>query len=312
MGAERRLDEPPGRVVPRRYPSVEAALSSRARQARKLRPVLERMLAERDPALRLEADPVSFVHRYESVEDRELVGLLASSLAYGNVKVIRSSVEKVLALLEPSPAAALTGLRRRELERLLSGFVHRFTRGPDVAALLHGAQRCQVAHGGLGELFLSCLKAEEDLRGAVGRFVHAVRISATKGSRSGLPPGLPYLLPDGSGPGACKRLHMFLRWMVRGPDGVDLGLWKGVPSSILLVPLDTHTGRICRYLGLTGSATPSWAAAEEVTWHLRGIDPADPARYDFALAHLGISGDCRHRRASKECASCALAEVCGL
>jgi hypothetical protein len=140
------------------------------------------------------------------------------------------------------------------------------------------------------------------LRPALARFA--------AGLRGGRPsPGMAHLVPDPTAGSACKRLLLYLRWMVRPADGVDLGLWP-LPPSMLIVPLDTHVHRISRNLGLTARRTPSWAAAEEVTAALRQLDPVDPVRYDFALCHLGISRDCPSRLDPIVCARCVLRRAC--
>ena len=117
-------------------------------------------------------------------------------------------------------------------------------------------------------------------------------------------------LPDPSGSSGCKRLLLYLRWMVRPDDGVDLGLWKQVSPSVLLIPLDTHIHRIARNLGLTNRSSPSWAAAEEITAALRAIDPVDPVRFDFALCHMGMLQQCPSRRDSELCRGCGVLTVC--
>ncbi len=308
-----RMDPPPSWLIPGRYASEAAAHEERARLARRLKPMLDDVVRGRDQRAARELDPVSFVHRVRSPSDRELVGLLASSLAYGNIKVIKRSIANVLSIVGSSPSARVASMSLADLRGELSGFVHRFTRGDDVAALLFAAVRCQEANGSLGALFTRCYdESNGNLRQASCRFVSRIRGVEMRPCwpEGELPKGLSYLLPDGRGPGACKRLHMYLRWMVRGPDGIDLGLWKNLPPAILQMPLDTHTSRICRYLGLTNRRDASWRTAEEVTWHLRGIDPEDPVRYDFALAHLGISGGCRHIEDEKICSSCALRDAC--
>jgi uncharacterized protein (TIGR02757 family) len=124
------------------------------------------------------------------------------------------------------------------------------------------------------------------------------------------PAGLRHLLPDAAGPGAAKRWNLFLRWMVRGPDAIDLGAWRGVPRSALLVPLDTHVMRVSRCLGLTRRADATWRTAEEITAALRLVDPEDPVRFDFALCHLGMSGACPARSSREACLACPLAQVC--
>ena len=166
-------------------------------------------------------------------------------------------------------------------------------------------------HGGLGARFGSRFEEEGWHRPALARFAAELRGAREVGpllEGRGLR-GLRHLLPDPAGPGASKRWNLYLRWMVRGPDGVDLGLWRGVPTSALLVPLDTHVHRVARALGLTARRDASWRTAEEITL-LRRIDPLDPVRYDFALCHLGMSGLCPARRDAQKCLSCSLARAC--
>ncbi|MHB8874810.1 MAG: DUF2400 family protein, partial [Myxococcaceae bacterium] len=122
--------------------------------------------------------------------------------------------------------------------------------------------------------------------------------------------GLDHLLPARLGPGAAKRLLLFLRWMVRGPDEVDFGLWRSVPPSALVIPLDTHIGRLAKHLGLTRRKDLSWRTAEEITAGLRLVDPCDPVRYDFSLCHHGMSGRCPAAVEERHCRECVLAGVC--
>jgi uncharacterized protein (TIGR02757 family) len=147
------------------------------------------------------------------------------------------------------------------------------------------------------------------VRGALERFLGAlldpVLPAAGPGRRR-----LLHLLPSPTRGSACKRPNLMLRWMVRGPDGVDLGLWKGVPTRALVIPLDTHVHRIARFVGLTRRADLSWRTAEEVTAGLRRLDADDPVRFDFPLSHLGISRRCTARPVPSSCAACPLREVC--
>ena len=107
-------------------------------------------------------------------------------------------------------------------------------------------------------------------------------------------------------------MNLFLRWMVRPDDGVDLGVWRHVSPSQLIIPLDTHVSRIASYLGLTQRRTVDWRMAQEVTRRLRQIDPDDPVKYDFALCRLGILDACPRRRDPIKCAGCDLLSVCTL
>jgi uncharacterized protein (TIGR02757 family) len=118
-----------------------------------------------------------------------------------------------------------------------------------------------------------------------------------------------FLFPAPLAGSACKRLCMFLRWVVRPADGIDLGIWHGVTPAQLVIPVDTHISRICSYLGFTGRSSADWRMAQEITAALRRLDPADPVKYDFSLAHLGISEGCNGVDPQR-CLSCAIKGIC--
>jgi len=260
---------------------------------------LDALVAETDVVTRREADPVGFVHRYDAPEDQEVVGLVAATLAFGNVVAIRRSVERVLEALGPSPSTRIR-IGEKRLGRRLEGFVHRVYRGPHVARMLANAARLQRA-GGIGVVMTEEVEAH-GLREGLARV--ADRLRGGDAER-----GLRHLVPDPRAGSACKRLLLYLRWMVRPADEVDLGLW-GIAPSALVMPLDTHVHRIARNLGLTARGDASWRTAEEVTARLREYDPEDPVKYDFALCHLGMSKACPSRRDDLVCAGCGLREVC--
>ena len=263
---------------------------------------LDRLVATMDQAARREADPVGFVHRYRDPADQEVVGLVAAGLAFGNVVAVRRSVQRVLDTLGPSPARAVEGRSFAQLRRPLEGFVHRVWKGAHVAAMLANAGALRRAHGSLGERLAAHVEAASGLREGLARLADELR--GPNADRA-----LRHLVPDPRAGSACKRLLLYLRWMVRPADGVDLGLWPLDPSC-LLIPLDTHIHRIGTNLGLTDRKDASWRTAEEITAALRAIDPDDPVRYDFALCHLGVSRDCPSRRDRLKCAPCVLRPVC--
>jgi hypothetical protein len=124
--------------------------------------------------------------------------------------------------------------------------------------------------------------------------------------------GVRYFFPRVSEGSACKRLNLYLRWMVRPEDGIDCGVWTLIRPSALYIPLDTHLARISRYIGLTAYQSPGWTMVEDVTKSLRALDPADPIRYDFALCHLGIAGDCPRKRDPVKCVRCPIQAICRL
>ena len=155
--------------------------------------------------------------------------------------------------------------------------------------------------------------ADSDVSGSLNRYtagVLALDYREIFGGH-GIPPDsyFPFLFPAPSSGSACKRLCMMLRWLVRPADGIDLGLWDGVSPAQLIIPVDTHISRISRYLGLTGRKAADWRMAQEITASLRGFDPADPVKYDFSLAHLGISDGCDGKDVSR-CLTCPIIGIC--
>ncbi len=228
-------------------------------------------------------DPVHFVHRYDDARDREVAGLLASAFAYGNVKSVLSTVEKVLGYLGPFPSRTIASFSPRSDVRKLRGFYHRFNTSRDLAVLFWIIRRTLEDY----EQFYP--------RGELGR-------------RN----GVRFFFPNPSEGSACKRLNLYLRWMVRPEDGIDCGVWTAVKPRQLVIPLDTHIARISSYIGLTRMRSPGWAMALDITRHLRRLHPDDPVRYDFALCHLGIAGDCPRKRDLQKCAECPIVAICRL
>jgi uncharacterized protein (TIGR02757 family) len=263
---------------------------------------------------RIRFDPVELPHRYSHPQDIEVAALLSASLAYGRADLFKPKVDFLLAGMGSSPAAFACNLTVRGARALLEKFVYRFNVGTDIAVLLMGAGRALRERGSLEALFKEGLNGEQSLHDALSAFTRALRRVPLASLRRELGPerGLDHLLPSPLGPGAAKRLNMFLRWMVRGPDDVDFGIWRSIPTSKLLVPVDTHVGRIARYLGLTRRKDLSWRTAEEITTALSKIDPADPVRFDFALCHHGMSGACPPRPRLQNCSSCALRGSCSV
>jgi uncharacterized protein (TIGR02757 family) len=267
---------------------------------------LDAVRARCDVDARRQADPIEFVHRYADPADRELVALVASSLAFGNVKALRAKIEDALARIGPEVARAADDPAL--LTRLLRGWKHRVYKDRDLTGLLVGARRVQRAEGSLGAALARELSAAPDLRAALSAWVSAIRreggLDADGRGRGGM-----HILPDPAKGSAVKRLMLLLRWMARPADGVDLGLWP-IPTSMLLVPLDTHIHKLGRNLGLTARRDVSWKTAEEITAGLRRYDPEDPVKYDFSLCHLGMLQRCPSRRDPVRCEGCGIQSVC--
>jgi uncharacterized protein (TIGR02757 family) len=281
-------------------------MTSVEQRGRDVKAALDAVRLRCDVGKRREADPVGFAHRYQAPADRELVALVAACVAFGNVKAIRAKLDDLLARLGPDPSSACdvpVALHAR-----LRGWKHRVFRGEDVAKLLSGARRIQRDHGSLGALFQVELAARDSLRDALAAWCDAIR-DAGGLRRDGVRRGPAHLLPDPRGPSGSKRLMLFLRWMVRPADGVDLGLWD-VDTSRLLVPVDVHIHRLARNLGLTRRRDLSWHTTEEITAALARFDARDPVSYDFSLCHMGMLQRCPSRRDEARCEGCGVKPVC--
>jgi len=258
------------------------------------------------------ADPVQFVWGYQDGADREVVAFIASALAFGRLASVLASIERVLAVMGPSPAARLADLDVPVARRELASVVHRWTRGDDIVALLMVLQALRRRHGSLE----SCFLAHDDVSlpdvsaGLEGLCVEAcgVDVRAAYGGGPANRPGVSYFFPRPSGGSACKRLNLFLRWMIRR-DAIDPGGWTRVSPARLVIPLDTHTIRVGRCLRLTSYVSPGWRMAADITATLRRIDPEDPVRYDFSLCHMSMMRACGWGRAVGN-AQCPLKRFC--
>jgi uncharacterized protein (TIGR02757 family) len=225
-------------------------------------------------------DPLEFLHGYPLTTDREIVGIIASSLAYGRVAQILKSVDIVLKAMKPSPREFIESASRIKLAALFSGFKHRFTTSDELMDFLLGIRQVIHDHGSLYQCFFKHYTAHDaDTTNALGPFVEEIRSHMDTSYNS--------LLPCPEKKSACKRLHLFLRWMVR-EDEVDVGGWEGISPSKLVVPLDTHMHRIGFILGMTARKQADMRTALEITHAFRNIVPDDPVKYDFALTRYGI------------------------
>lgn len=252
-------------------------------------------------------DPLSFPRRYPDPRDREVVGLLAASFAFGRVASLMAVIERLLVRLGPTPASRLEELDVQGCLAVADGLRHRFVGPVETAGLLAAIGRRLRTDGGLEPSFLRGFRSDKDtVRGL------ASLAASLRSPDPGIPdPGFLVPLPGTSSP--AKRLNLFLRWMVRD-DGIDLGLWRDVPTDHLLVPLDVHVCRIARRMGLLRDrrSGPRMEDARDLAQALKAFDPADPVRFDFALSHLGISGGCVASRDAAPCGRCDLRGACAL
>ena len=257
-------------------------------------------------------DPVQIVRRYREPRDQEIIGFCAAALAFGRVQSVLNTVNGLAAVLGPHPAAWVRRFDARAEHAELRAMVHRWIRGVDIVALLWVLRQMLERSGSIEAFFAEGYDpAAVDVGDAIDSFSRralALDLRAAYGRRLPARPGVCYFFPRPSGGSGCKRLNLFLRWMVRR-DEVDLGAWTAIPPGKLIVPLDTHVIRLGRCLRLTTYTSPGWRMAAEITASLRAIDPHDPVRFDFALCHVGMMSACGFGRRQGD-AQCPLKGFC--
>jgi uncharacterized protein (TIGR02757 family) len=267
-------------------------------------------------AQRVVFDPVKFPHRFTNQEDIEVAALVASSLAYGRADMFLSVLESIFEKMGKHPARFAVELDPKnslEWEKIR----YRFNTGIDIAALVYSAGRILEQYGVLGRAFEQWHQQTGGVRAALAMLVNTLRINAMpvlKMLSKTTQGGFEHLLPNPIKGGACKRLLLFLRWMVRGGknEPVDFGIWRAISPSELVIPLDTHVSRISWSLGLTKRKDVRWETAVQITESLRLLDQEDPVRFDFALCHHGMSGACPSKRNPNICVRCSLSAECVL
>lgn len=241
-------------------------------------------------------DPIQLVRRFDRPEDQEIAAFCAAALAFGRVQSVLNSIDGLFAAMGGSPAAYVRAFEPARDRRTLDHLVHRWTRGIDLAALVWILRQMLESHGSIEGFFVADADSDaETVEAALDRFSsRACRLDqrAVYG-RTVRKPGVGYFFARPSSGGACKRLNLFLRWMVRR-DAVDLGVWTKVRPAQLIVPLDTHVIRLGKCLRLTRYSSPGWRMAADITASLRLLDPTDPVRYDFSLCHIGMMNACGH------------------
>jgi uncharacterized protein (TIGR02757 family) len=273
-----------------------------------LRHLLERLYARYNHREFVPPDPLQFAYRFPERSDMEIAAFLASALAYGRVRQIERSLTQLFDRMDGAPYDFTMHLNGAGHARLRS-FKHRFTTGDDISDLLDLLRRVLDDYHDLESFFLQGYNEEHaTVLPALSTFCDSLCDLYADAHRGRVSDGIRYLLASPSRGSASKRLHLFLRWMVRH-DEVDIGSWRGVDKAKLIVPVDTHMARLCRILGLHDDRTISRSTAVKITEAFARIEPADPAKYDFALSRIGILENCtgRHRL---ECRSCELCGIC--
>ncbi|HEY2829344.1 MAG TPA: TIGR02757 family protein, partial [Thermoanaerobaculia bacterium] len=270
-----------------------------------------------------------------------IAGLIAAAFAYGRASIVVANAGTVLARMKPSPYEYLVKFDRAEATARFAGFAHRFQKTRELVDLLERMALVIHEHGSIGDAFRACYdERDADIGPALTRFVtlvvdarpspgaeehsslslgrgwpegpgegRASRAKRAKDARDAAKKALEYLLPSPARGSACKRMNLFLRWMVRRTSP-DLGIWTFVDPAKLLMPVDTHIHRIATFLGLNTRKSADWKAARQITDALAHFDPADPVRYDFALCRLGILDLCSRKRRKENCDVCLLRDAC--
>jgi uncharacterized protein (TIGR02757 family) len=253
-------------------------------------------------------DPLELVLRYDDPRDQEIAGLLAASFAYGRADIVVRNAGAVLESMGSSPYEYLARFDRAEAAVRFANFSHRFHKTRELVWLLDRIAAVIRSHGTLGALFRESYGASDhDIGPSLSRFVESIITSIDPEPQERKV--LEYLLTSPAGGSACKRMNLFLRWMVRRTPP-DLGIWSFVDPAALVMPLDTHIHRIATFLGLNRRKSADWKAARAITDRLARFDHADPVRYDFALCRLGILDLCSRRRRKENCDVCLLRDVC--
>jgi uncharacterized protein (TIGR02757 family) len=236
-------------------------------------------------------DPIHIPRAFTERKDAELIGFLTATIAWGQRKTIIANAQRLVHLMDEAPYDFVMNATNADLSRL-DRFVHRTFNGIDLKHFIQGLRHLNTAHGGMEQAFL--INGEVgDMSAAIARFkqrffepLHQARTEKH--------------VADPSKGSNAKRINMFLRWMVRPADrGVDLGLWKRITPADLMVPLDVHTGRVARELGLLTRKQDDWKSVIELTEQLRQLDPVDPIKYDIALFALGVEAGGQRLKATR-------------
>jgi len=271
-----------------------------------LKATLERYYRDYDFAEHISHDPIAFPHRYKNPEDIEVSGFIASCFAYGKVELFKPVIEKLISPMGAHPHSFLMDFNLRR-DRKYFTFKYRFNESDDIICLLFLLHELLKRYSSLEKAFLRrYAQGDADTGRAIAGFVDEIMSFNTSlvYGEDIRPSGMTQFLPSPSKGSTCKRMNLFLRWMVRDKD-IDFGLWQTIPKDKLVIPLDTHIMKISRCLGLTRRSSANWKTALDITEALKSLDSEDPLKYDFALCHHGISGFCKSESAVG-CKKCML------
>jgi uncharacterized protein (TIGR02757 family) len=257
---------------------------------RDLRKFLNRKADEYNRPSFIAHDPVSIPHRFSKRQDIEIAGFFAAIFSWGHRTIIIRKTSELMAMMDNAPHQFVLEHEEKDLRRLLD-FKHRTFNATDLLYFIEFFKQHYTRHDSLEDAFLPGVQGpaasrSADIPGgeqALTGFYHYFF------SLDQAPPRTYKHIASPEKNSSCKRLNMFLRWMVRKDDkGVDFGIWQRISPSSLICPLDVHVARVARRFGLLTRTQTDWQAARELTGQLRALDKEDPVKYDFALFGLGV------------------------
>jgi len=273
-----------------------------------IKDVLEKLYDKYNHNHLIKPDPLQFVYQYNKPSDMEIAAFLAADLAYGRVEQIQKSLSNLFERMGESPYAFVSGFGKNQRKKL-NGFKHRFTTERDISDLLLLLKNVLNQYGNIEQFFIQRYNpGDRNIIPALSKFCDSLYAMYIKQQAGQVVRGLKYLLASPANGSACKRLNLFLRWMVRDDD-VDTGLWKSIDKAKLIVPVDVHIGRLCKILGFYDHKVVSLQTAVKITEGFAEIEPADPVKYDFALSRIGIIENCNGRY-HNDCEFCELFKFC--
>lgn len=252
----------------------------------KLKKLLEHHYNEFDRS-RIEPDPLQFPHRYTTEKDIEISAFIASIFAYGTVTQINKTLNLIFSQMGNGPFEYLTSNKISDIRNSIKSFKHRFYTSEDIFCLFKFLREVFSNNESIKSIFLNYYNQHQNIKDAINSFSKYSIMNLIKINNNKLTHGLKFMFPLPEKGSACKRMNLFLRWMVR-KDELDFGLWSEIPTSHLVIPVDTHIFQIAQKLNLTTQSAVSWKMASEITENLKVFDKNDPVKYDFALCHIGI------------------------
>ncbi len=264
----------------------------------------------------LYSDPLGFVHKFNSPKDIEIAGFIAAGLAFGNVRQILKILNKIDSILNHKFYDFTVNFTTDEGFKVFKGLYYRFIKEKDFIALFYVLSEIIKEHGSIEDFFLEgydpvSLNLKDAITSFSERALNLVDYSNVYGSNSG-DAKIQYFFTSPKDNSPCKRLNLYLRWMIRNSDNLDFGIWQNISPSQLIIPVDTHIARLSRYIGLTAHKNPSFKMAMEITENLKKLDHFDPVKYDFAITRLGILELCPKKKDKEKCEKCSIFNVCNL